>query len=383
MDWLKSLELPDLIGLIGLPIALIGVIYAVKAYNQGRSTPTPIIDQKSNGDQSPVINTKGKVEINYHSLSKEQFNGLLARLNTQSGDKKHNERLLSNLLDQVDTHKLKISDLEQLVEELKAKIEDILADDSITEAVKALVAGGKLEEAEALVDRQYEEELKEADLLLAAKHFERGRIKDLRLKYREAFSAYEKAAHLQPGNADYLHTAGLMAHTLADYDKAIEYLELALASDLKTYGEDHPDVARDRGSLGSAWHSLGEYEKAIGLYELALASDLKTFGEDSPFVTGHRNGLGSAWDSLGDYEKAIGLYELALASDLKNFGEDHPNVANRRNGLGLAWKSLGEHEKAIGLLELAFNTCKASLGEEHPNTRLVQKNLDAVIAEKA
>ncbi len=65
MNWLTSLELSELIGLIGLPIALVGVIYAVKAYHQGQSKPKSGVKLKSKGDQSPVINTKGKVEIKY------------------------------------------------------------------------------------------------------------------------------------------------------------------------------------------------------------------------------------------------------------------------------------------------------------------------------
>jgi len=57
---------------------------------------------------------------------------------------------------------------------------------------------------------------------------------------------------------------------LGQHEKAIAYYELALASDLKTFGEDHPYVARDRNNLGYAWNSLGQYEKAIEYYEFAL-----------------------------------------------------------------------------------------------------------------
>ena len=67
-------------------------------------------------------------------------------------------------------------------------------------------------------------------------------------------------------------------HGKGDYDKAIEYYEQALASDLKTFGPDHPNVATDRNNLGVAWDSKGDYDKAIEYYEQALASDLKTFG---------------------------------------------------------------------------------------------------------
>ncbi|OJA03685.1 tetratricopeptide repeat protein, partial [Bathymodiolus thermophilus thioautotrophic gill symbiont] len=66
------------------------------------------------------------------------------------------------------------------------------------------------------------------------------------------------------------------------HKKAIEYFELALKSDLKTYGEDHPEVAISRNNLGTAWKSLGKYKKAIGYYELALVALEKTLGIEHP-----------------------------------------------------------------------------------------------------
>jgi tetratricopeptide (TPR) repeat protein len=71
-------------------------------------------------------------------------------------------------------------------------------------------------------------------------------------------------------------------------------------------------VAIRLNNLGGAWHSLEQYEKAIGYYELALKSDLKTYGEDHPTVATYHNNLGGAWYSLGKYKKAIGYFELAL-----------------------------------------------------------------------
>jgi tetratricopeptide (TPR) repeat protein len=72
-------------------------------------------------------------------------------------------------------------------------------------------------------------------------------------------------------------------------------LKLALKSDLKTYGEDHPAVARDRNNLGGAWRALGEYDKAIKYLELALKSTLNTYGEDHLNVAICRNNLGMVW----------------------------------------------------------------------------------------
>ena len=82
--------------------------------------------------------------------------------------------------------------------------------------------------------------------------------------------------------------------SLGQYDKAIEYYELALASDLKTYGEDHPKVAIDRNNLGGAWDSLGQYDKAIEYFELALTTFEKVLGADHPSTKTVANNLASA-----------------------------------------------------------------------------------------
>jgi len=55
-----------------------------------------------------------------------------------------------------------------------------------------------------------------------------------------------------------------------DYDKAVDYFEKALASDLKTYGFEHPTVANRWNNLGLAWKNKGDYDKAFGYYQKAL-----------------------------------------------------------------------------------------------------------------
>ena len=102
--------------------------------------------------------------------------------------------------------------------------------------------------------------------------------------YREALKLFERAVQLSPENSLYLNDAGFMLKTLAHYDKAIEYYEKALNSDLKTFGTEHPKIAICWNNIGSVWNSKGKYDKAIDYYEKALASDLKTYGADHPSV---------------------------------------------------------------------------------------------------
>ncbi len=224
------------------------------------------------------------------------------------------------------------------LEKLRGDSPDALLDQAI-EALRQ----GENKEADHLfqqIEENDEKHIKRA----AEAAYQRGKIAEDAIQYLDALKHFEKAARLSPDNTLYLNKAGSINEILASHKKAIDYYEQALASDLKTYGEDHPSVASIRNNLGGVWKSLGKYEKAIGYLEQALASGLETYGEDHPSVASIRNNLGRAWDSLGEYQKAIGYFEQALASDLKTYGENHPQVAIYRNNLGLALHSLGKYE---------------------------------------
>ncbi|OJA03430.1 tetratricopeptide repeat protein, partial [Bathymodiolus thermophilus thioautotrophic gill symbiont] len=159
---------------------------------------------------------------------------------------------------------------------------------------------------------------------VAEASFQRANIAEDEIRYADALAHYQKAYRLTPNNTLYLNRLGFIYNILGKYKEAFKYYELALKSDLKTYGEDHPKVAISRNNLGSAWESLEKHKKAIEYFELALRSDLKTYGKDHPQVATYHNNLGSAWESLGKHKKAIEYFELALKSDLKTYGEDHP-----------------------------------------------------------
>ncbi len=67
-------------------------------------------------------------------------------------------------------------------------------------------------------------------------------------------------------------------------------------------------------------------EQAQKYYEKALASDTKTFGEEHPIVAASWNNLGGAWESKGEYDKAIKYYEKALDMFIMKLGKNHPST---------------------------------------------------------
>ena len=63
-------------------------------------------------------------------------------------------------------------------------------------------------------------------------------------------------------------------------------------------------MATDLNNIGSAWNALGEAQKALTYYEQALAIDIKTYGDQHPNVAICLNNIGSAWNALGEAQKA-------------------------------------------------------------------------------
>jgi len=146
----------------------------------------------------------------------------------------------------------------------------------------------------------------------------------------------------------------------------------------EAYSKEYSLIGYCQNQLGAAHYELGEYERARDLLELALSSDLKNFGADHPGIAVRQSNLASAYGSLGQYERARDLLETALSSDLKNFGADHPNVAVSQLNLGVVFLNTGEKEKAREMFFKAHRLFQQQLGEQHPNTQTAKEWLDSV-----
>ncbi len=163
---------------------------------------------------------------------------------------------------------------------------------------------------------------------------------------------------------------------MGEYERARELLEEALASDLKNFGQDHPDVALDKSNLALVYQDLGDYERARDLLEEALASGLKNFGPDHPRVAVRKSNLATVYRALGEYERARDLLKEALATDLKNFGPDHPDVARDQFNLAKVYRDLNDYKKALDLARKAYDTWLSALGDAHPYTKRCKELLD-------
>ncbi|MBM3785556.1 MAG: tetratricopeptide repeat protein, partial [Acidobacteria bacterium] len=118
-----------------------------------------------------------------------------------------------------------------------------------------------------------------------------------------------------------------------------------------------PSFARGLNLAGGGYlRQLGAFIEARDLLELALESDLRQFGPDHPNVAAHRSNLATILRALGEHQAARQQIELALESALRQFGPDHPNVAVARSNLANILRALGEHQAARHQIELALES---------------------------
>jgi len=177
----------------------------------------------------------------------------------------------------------------------------------------------------------------------------------------------------QPATAEAFDALARVYEEQCNWDAARRAQERALAM-----SDSEEESASYRSNLANILGDLGEHQAAREQIELALASDLRQFGPDHPTVAVSRSNLASILGDLGDHQAAREQIELALASDLRQFGPDHPNVAIRRGVLAQVLYALKEYPAARREIELALAGLRAKLPAGHPHIGVAEGDLAGI-----
>jgi tetratricopeptide (TPR) repeat protein len=176
-----------------------------------------------------------------------------------------------------------------------------------------------------------------------------------------------------------LGNLGNICRELADLPVAREHLQRALSIDEEAYDPNDPKVAHDLNDLGIVLLDLGDLTGAWEHFERALGIDEKFYGPVHPTVATDLNSLSMVLRARRDLPSARQYCQRALTIDEQLYGEDHPNVAVRLCNLGLILKDLGDLAMARHYLERALAIDEKAYGANHPEVATDLNNLGSVL----
>ena len=161
----------------------------------------------------------------------------------------------------------------------------------------------------------------------------------------------------------------------AEHGEAESLFRRALATTEKSFGPEHPDVARGLNNLALLLSATNRLAEAEPLLRRALAITEKSFGPEHPDVARALNNLAGLLRDTNRLAEAEPLLRRALAIDEKSFDLEHPNVATGLNNLGVLLCNTNRHAEGEPLLRRALAIDEKSFGPEHPDVARDLNNL--------
>uniref|UniRef100_UPI004057244F tetratricopeptide repeat protein n=1 Tax=Candidatus Electrothrix sp. TaxID=2170559 RepID=UPI004057244F len=229
---------------------------------------------------------------------------------------------------------------------------------------------GDAEAAEQVFDEVVEKEGK--SVALAA--YQSGQLAEGRLDYAKAMRQYTKAVTLEEDNPDYLLAAGVLASTLADYDRAQDWLQ-PLLNIREAEGKDDVELANAQVALAHLYSRRYNYKNAESLLRSALSIREKKSGKSHPSVALILNNIGFLYANQERNEESVLLYERALEIAERPFFQDYSLMATVFNNLAMLYRDQGRNAEAEPLLKRALKINEKAFGKDHPTVATTLNNL--------
>lgn len=189
---------------------------------------------------------------------------------------------------------------------------------------------------------------------------------------------------LGPSHADTLLSMSNLAgvYQLAgQLDKAVPLLEQTRQLRAATLGPQHPDTLNSMNNLAGAYEQEGQFDRSLELHQETFSiAKIKIGSEDSRTLTSLHN-LAYAYQRVNRMDQAIPLFEKALSLRSTTLGRDHPDTLLSMHGLAAAYQRVGLIDQALPIFEEALNLRKATLGESHPDTLVSMGQLASALSD--
>lgn len=163
---------------------------------------------------------------------------------------------------------------------------------------------------------------------------------------------------------DLYHLRGMIAQSFGDYQKCIEYFNIAIEYCSKYFEEDFEKRADIHIALGKNYIYADDLEN--GRKHLIEALDLLTqlYDMDDPNMGLWHLQLGFLFEREGNIKESIEYKEKGVALCVKKYGENDIRMASIYPSLGDLYEGLKMYPEALEYYEKAYNIFKEKYGDE-------------------
>ena len=177
--------------------------------------------------------------------------------------------------------------------------------------------------------------------------------------------------------AEILQTVGNTYRGVGEHQRAIGFLQHAVALYRQHLGPEHSLTLTSMNNLAEAYRAAGKLDLALPLLEETLKLRKATFGPEHPQTLISMNNLALAYLAAGKVDLALPLDQETLKLRKAKLGPEHLHTLASMNNLAAAYQAAGKLDLALPLLEETLKLMKATLGPEHPHTLMSMNNLAA------
>ena len=163
--------------------------------------------------------------------------------------------------------------------------------------------------------------------------------------------------------------------TMADFDHALEHLNQAINILDHLYGPNHSATATCYNEIGLIYNDLSDYQNALEFYLKSMEIvEATNEGNPIPLIILNNN-IGVVYNKLGNFAKACEYYQKAINIGTAIYGENDLNLSSVYNNLGQSLKNQSNYPQALQYFTKALSIFKENYGESHPNVATVYSNI--------
>ncbi len=216
-----------------------------------------------------------------------------------------------------------------------------------------------------------------------------GKVLAERGSYDQAIAALDEAVRLQSARGVTPADLATSLSTLADAHYSAGHYEVCkplyarvLEMHRQIYGERHPLIADDLGSLGAVQRDLGYYSEAERLDRQALDIVQSYYGNNHPKTASRLTALAESLTYQKKYDEAVSALDQALAIQERVYGPVHPSVADILNELGNVASMRDQLDEAETRFERAADIYRAVYGDHHYLVAIALSNVAGISMDK-